>query len=368
VGRALRARCRRGAAAPHRPCSEARGGGDGEAPVPPPAGRAASRSPSSIAASSRRASLIRRVAVCALAACLATAAAHALELAVEAPPELAAAAARVRALEGADLAGALSLIGLADPGQAIRVVLAGEDSTLAARAPSWVAGYALGPLSTIVLFPARVPSYPDRTLEALVVHEITHILVARAAAFRPLPRWYDEGLATVAAREWSLEDRARTALALIGQRPESLAEVTGAFSGDATAAGRAYALSASFMRYTLRRFGRDSAARTLAGVAAGARFETAFRDATGTPLAEAERTFFRHEAVWNTWVPFLTSTTALWFGITALALLAIRRRRRRDAELRDRWALEDAVVAAAAMPPEADAPTEAEEDDPSRYN
>jgi hypothetical protein len=294
-------------------------------------------------------------------------AAHALELAVEAPPELAPAAARVRALEGADLAGALALIGLADPGASIRVVLASEDSTLAARAPSWVAGYALGPLSTIVLFPARVPSYPDRTLEALVVHEITHVLASRAVAFRPLPRWYDEGLATVAAREWSLEDRARTALALIGQRPDSLAEVADAFSGDATAVSRAYALSASFMRYTLRRFGRDSAARTLAGVAAGARFETAFRDATGTPLAEAERTFFRREAVWGTWVPFLTSTTALWFGITALALLAIRRRRRRDAELRDRWALEDAVIAAAAIPPEAEAAMPPE-DDPSRYN
>jgi hypothetical protein len=292
----------------------------------------------------------------------------ALELAVEAPPELAAAAARVRALEGADIAAPLALIGLSDPGPAIRVVLAAESSESAARAPSWVAGYALPPLAVIVLFPARVPSYPDRTLEALLVHEVTHVLVSRAAGHRPLPRWFDEGLATVAAREWSLEDRARTALALIGSRPRSLADVDRAFLGDGAAASRSYALSASFMRYTLRRFGRDSAARTLAAVATGSSFAQAFGTATGVPLAEAERSFFRREALWGAWVPFLTSTTALWFAITALALLAIRARRRRDAELRDRWALEDAVVAAAAIPPGPAAPTEAEGDDPRRYN
>ena len=308
--------------------------------------------------------IVRTVLAGALLTALGGGAARALDLAVEAPPELAAAAARVRALEGVDIGGALALTGLADAGPPIRVVLAGERSPLAGRAPSWVAGYALGALSTIVLFPARVPSYPDRTLEALVVHEITHVLLARAAGGAPLPRWYNEGLAMVAAREWALEDRARTALALIGHRPGSLAAIGEDFTGDAATVARSYALSAAFVRYTLRRFGAASTGRTLAAVAAGAPFGAAFRSATGAPLAEAEKAFFRHEALWGTWVPFLTSTTALWFGITALALLAIRRRRRRDAELRERWALEDAVVAAAAMPPE---PRE-DEDDPHRYN
>ena len=288
--------------------------------------------------------------------------AQALELVVDAPPELATAAARVRALGGTDIGGALALTGLADPGAAIRVVLAAESSPLATRAPSWVAGYALGPLSTIVLFPARVPSYPDRTLEALLVHEIAHVLVSRVTGDRPLPRWYNEGLATVAAREWALEDRARTALALLGHRPASLAEVGDAFAGDAATVARSYALSAAFVRYTLRRFGAVSTGRTLAAVAAGAPFAEAFRRATGASLAETETAFFRREVVWGTWVPFLTSTTALWFGITALALLAIRRRRRRDAELREHWALEDAVAAAPAIPPEPP------EDDPRRYN
>jgi len=308
----------------------------------------------------------RLLPLAALAALVAARAA-ALDLAVDAPPELAAAAARVRALAGVDVGGALALVGLADPGAPIRVVLAPEGSELAARAPSWVAGYALGQLSTIVLFPARVPSYPDRTLEALVVHEVTHVLIARASRGAPLPRWFHEGLAMVAAREWALEDRARTALALLGHRPGSLAAISDEFSGDAAAVARSYALSAAFVRYTLRRHGATSAARTLAAAARGETFADAFRAATGSPFAEVERAFFRREALWGTWVPFLTSTTVLWFGITALALLAIRRRRRRDAELRARWALEDAVVAAALIPPEPP-PAVPDDDDPRRYN
>ena len=308
------------------------------------------------------------VLAAALLAVLGAGTAGALELPVDAPPQLAPAAARVRALEGVDSGGALALTGLADAGPPIRVILAPEGSALAGRAPSWVAGYAHGSLSTIVLFPARVPSYPDRTLEALVVHEVTHVLVARASGGAALPRWYNEGLAMVAAREWALEDRARTALALIGHRPGSLAAIGDAFAGDAATVARSYALSAAFVRYTLRRFGAASAARTLAAAASGIPFGEAFRRATGASLAEAERAFFRREALWGTWVPFLTSTTALWFVITALALLAIRRRRRRDAELRERWALEDAVVAAAAMPPEVASGAESDEDDPHRYN
>ncbi len=299
-----------------------------------------------------------------VAAMLSAADAAALELVVEAPAELAAEAARVRALTGLDLAGPLALTGLADAGPPIRVILAGERSELAARVPTWVAGYAVGLLSTVVLFPARVPSYPDRNLEVLVAHEVTHVLVSRAAGGHQVPHWFDEGLATVAAREWALEDRARTALALIGSRPQSIAEVERAFSGDGTAAARAYALSASFVRFILRRHSPASSGRTLALIAAGEPFDEAFRSATGAPLSEVEAAFFRREAFWGTWVPFLTSSTALWIGVTALALLAIRGRRRRDAEMRERWAIEEGTISRAA--PEADA--DEGEGDPRRWN
>ncbi|HLE60785.1 MAG TPA: hypothetical protein VI700_04545 [Thermoanaerobaculaceae bacterium] len=282
-------------------------------------------------------------------------------LRVEAPPELARQAAAVRALEAGEWASLLELVGLPNPGPPVNVVLAPEGSRLARNVPSWVSGYAVPELDTVVLFPGRVPSYPDRNLETLLHHEIAHLLLARAAAGRAVPRWFNEGTATVAAREWGVEDGARVALATIGRGPRSLSEVNAAFSGDTAAASRGYAVSAALVRYLLRRFGKDAVGRILARISRGADFEDAFETATGETVGEFARDYFRRETFWTTWVPFVTSSTALWMAITLLALLAIKRRRERDEALREAWAEEERLATSAEPPPRL-------EDDPQRWN
>ncbi len=283
------------------------------------------------------------------------------EVHIDAPLQYATHAARLRRLAGREFHATAALFGTDLPGE-LRVVLAPEGSELASRAPSWVSGYALPGMATIVLFPARVPSYPDRTLDALFEHELAHLLLDRAARGRPLPRWFHEGLATVAAREWGIEDRARFAVAVLGRRPRSLSELDEGFLGSAAAATRSYALSAALLRHFIDRFGSGFVAETLRAVAAGVSFEEAFRRATGTSPEVAAAVFFRRETLWNTWVPFLTSTTALWMAITLLTLFAIRARRRRDAEIRARWAAEEARGALGSRP------SLPPEDDPSRLN
>jgi hypothetical protein len=273
----------------------------------------------------------------------------ALEVTVEAPPELAAKAAEVRAIAAEGFAEQLELVGLREPGPPIRVVLAPDDSDLARNAPSWVSGYALGPLSTVVLFPDRVPSYPDRNLPALVRHEVTHVLTWRAAHGGELPRWFAEGLATVGAREWGMEDRARYAMAVIGRGPTSTTE-----------------LDAAFLRHIQREHGADVAARILARVAGGQPFDAAFLRATGTPLASTARGFFLRDPLWNTWVPLITSSTGLWMAITLLAIWAIRRRRQRDAEARARWEAEEADLERAWV--DELRRMRLESDDPMRHN
>jgi hypothetical protein len=293
-----------------------------------------------------------------------TSAAAAALLEVVASPSQERAAAAVRALASDDFADVLALVGLNSFGPPVRVVLAGEDSDLARHAPSWVSGYAVPLGSQIVLFPHRVPSYPDRTLAVLLRHEVAHVLTARAAGHRPLPAWLAEGIATVAAREWGLEDRASYAAAVIGPGPRSLAELEAAFRAGGRQVARAYALSAALVRSLQRWHGADAVARLLAALARGEDLPAAFRSATGTSLATFERRFFRSEAFWTTWVPFLTSSGALWMGITLLALLAVRRRRQRDAELRARWQEWDALPHQLGDPAAVDEPP----DDPRSYN
>lgn len=279
-------------------------------------------------------------------------------LRVEAPPELAREAAAVRAAGAEDFAPVMRLVGIESPGSAIRVVLAGEGSTLAAGAPSWVSGYAVPSWSTIVVFGSRVPSYPDRNLATVLRHEVAHVLLARAAQGRPVPRWFDEGVATVAAREWGIEDGARVVLATVGPRSRALADIDAWFvSGDGATVARAYAMSAALVRQLFRRHGEGTVARIVARVASGASFDEAFASTTGESPETFARGYFRREAIWNTWVPFLTSATALWMGTTLLALLAIKRRRARDAAMREMWADEERLRLAAVPPPAGDDPT-----------
>lgn len=289
-----------------------------------------------------------------LAAAVNAAAMPAPQLQIVAPPEYRAEARRVERLAGSDFTAVLRMTGMVGFRRPITVVLAPESTPLARSTPDWVSGFADASRMTVVLFPARVPSYPDRTLEALLHHEVAHLMVAEAAGAAPVPRWFNEGVATVAAREWGLEDRARYALAVVGRDERTVADLDAAFAAGGRRARRAYALSASFIRFLEVEHGSDVTARILAEMKPGQSFRVAFRRATGQRLSRAEHVFFNDRALWTTWIPFLTSSVALWMGITLLALLAFARRRARSRELHERWD----EVDARAHPPSAERPEE----------
>ena len=260
---------------------------------------------------------------------------------VEGPPELEPVARRLRRLDPGRLADTLRLVGLEQAGSPIRVFLAPGDSDLARRTPPWVAGYAVGEHGFVVLFPSRTPSYPDSSLEDLFRHEVTHVLIARAAGGHPLPRWFHEGTAMATEIGWSFEDWSRASVAVMAGGAVPLAELDRWFAGGTGGVGRAYAVSGAFVRYLLEEYGESTVAAVLDEVAAGLPFEEAFARATGTTLARAESAFWRYQTLWYRWVPALTSSFTLWLGITLLALYAIRRRRQRDAALRRLWEEEE---------------------------
>jgi hypothetical protein len=270
----------------------------------------------------------------------------AIRLQVEAPAELAGIARKIEALATQQhlFTAALQLTGVERLQQPVKVVLVAEQDRLAREVPSWVSGFAVAARGVIVLFPARVRSYPDRNLQVLLQHEVAHLLVARAAGMRPVPRWFNEGIATVAAREWGFEDRARYSMAVIGSGPRSIAELDSGFHGSKKDAARSYALSAAMVRFLRARYGADVTPSILELLATGTVFNEAFHQVTGTPLSRAEEIFFHDEAFWSTWVPFLTSSGLLWMTITLLALVAIKRRRDRNRALHEKWDQEDQAL------------------------
>jgi hypothetical protein len=280
-------------------------------------------------------------------------------LAFSAPSRLVPEARRLADLPAAELASEVRLLGLRNPGPPIRVWLAPEGSPQARTAPAWVAGYASGTGGGwVVLLPARSPRYPSSSLAGVLRHEVAHVLIYRAAGGHPLPRWFDEGLAMIAAGDWGLNDRTRLALALIAAGAPgaagssgtarapgalALADLDRRFAGNPGEVETAYAVAGGFVHHLLAEHGADAAARVLDEVGRGLPFEAAFARAVGRPLDEVEAAFWAGQSR-ERWLPLLTSPAVLWAGVTLLALLAILLRRRRDAARRARWAAEEAAV------------------------
>ena len=259
------------------------------------------------------------------------------QLVIEAPEELASARSRLERFDTNRLSGVMRLVGLDDPGDPIRVVLVPEGSALAQRVPPSTAGFASLDEGLIVLFPARSPAYPHDTLEDVLHHEVTHVLMARAAGGVPLPRWFHEGLAVIAERTWSVEDRARLLRELMLVRRTSLDHIDALFAGSDTAVTRAYTLSAAFVRDLIRQYGVDAPGNILRRVAGGQPFERAFAQTTGASVAAAEAAFWDRNRFWTAIGTFLTTQAALWTIVTLVALYAIIRRRQQRAEQRRRW-------------------------------
>jgi hypothetical protein len=260
------------------------------------------------------------------------------QLRIEAPPSLAADKLRMESMDRSRLAAVARLVGLDDPGPPIPIQLLSDSSGNASAVASWVAGFAQQ--DNVVIFPSRSPRYPDSSLDDVLRHEVAHALIWRATSGRPIPRWFNEGLAMAAERP-RLLDQTQLFAYLASGASLNLRDLNRLFDGGEADQARAYQLSRVLVWDLLREHGEDTGGRILRQVAEGASFETAFTKVIGQSTAAVEAEFFKRDSVWATWMPILFSQETLWLVITLLAILAIWRKRKRGAELRRRWDEED---------------------------
>lgn len=263
---------------------------------------------------------------------------QALELQIDAPAALAAEKSRLESVDRARLDDVVRLVGSKDPGPPIHIELLAESSEQARRVAPWIAGFAQQ--ENVVIFPSRSPSYPDRTLEDVLRHEVAHALIWRVSAGRPIPRWFNEGLAMAAERP-RFRDQTDLFFQLVAGSRLSLWEIDRLFEGGQADQTRAYLLSRTFVWDLLREHGEAAGGQILEKVGRGAGFESAFTDVIGESTAKAEADFWNSQRVWTTWITVLLSQEVLWLAITLLAVLAIWRKRRRNAALRKEWEEEE---------------------------
>jgi hypothetical protein len=297
--------------------------------------------------------LRRRIWLAALALLWLVTPCGAAELVVESPPALESKAGQVRQLDQAALARSLERAGLRLP-ERIQVFLVEESAPIALQTPHWFVGRAFG-TRTIVVFPARISSYPFDSLLTVVRHEVVHLALTAEAGERPLPRWFHEGVATSVEAGWSTTGQLRLLLAAF-DRPRVDA-VDRLFEADARPANeQAYLLAAALVEDLRDRHGANVVGRIADEVAGGRSFDSAFELQTGEPVDQAAARAWAGYRRVALWIPIVTSPAAVWFGILALAVVAFFFQKRRRREQRRRWELEEESAAWADGPDGSDLP------------
>ncbi|MEP6730706.1 MAG: hypothetical protein ABJE10_08715 [bacterium] len=134
---------------------------------------------------------------------------------------------------------------LARPQQRVLIAIAPDAAHFRAwvgpEAPEWGAAIAFPDSRRIVMQGRTASSDAGNPIEVLR-HELAHLALHERLGNRP-PRWFDEGYASVAAREWKREDVLAANIALALRGTPSLDQLEEGFHGGSVAAQSSYALS-----------------------------------------------------------------------------------------------------------------------------
>jgi len=212
--------------------------------------------------------------------------------------------------------------------------------------PRYAAAVAYARMRLVVLSMEAPQSAELPDLGQSFRHELAHVALYDATAGRAVPRWFNEGYAIHASGESSLL-RARTLWsATLSKRLLPLSDIERGFPADGDQAAIAYAESADFLRFLLRRQDRGRFRRMVGRVASGQPFERALRDAYSSNLRGLEYEWRVQLNERYSYVPVFLGGGMLWLLVFVVVGVGWYRRRQRHKVTLQRWAQEEAIAEA----------------------
>lgn len=199
------------------------------------------------------------------------------------------------------------------------------DSITQGRLPSWSVGAAFPDAGVIVLLSAGPPA----RLTAALRHELAHLVLRRHVG-GVVPRWFEEGYAAVAAREWDRFQALRVNWTLARGAPATLEHVDRALRGAERDAADAYALATTAVLLLERWGGPRGLGPLLANARTAPTFDAALRTTHGVTEADFEERWRQHLRSRYGWLAWGTAAGLFWAVAGVLLVWLTRRRRRRD--------------------------------------
>jgi hypothetical protein len=207
------------------------------------------------------------------------------------------------------------------------IILIGDRKQFIAYSGSdLISGYAIPARNLIVIDYSQIRSASFR-LEALLKHEMCHLLLHRHISSDNLPRWLDEGIC-----QWASDGITEVMMdakgavlrsAIISGRLIPMNTLSERFPSQKSAMQLAYAQSKSFFDYISRRFGKSGVLSLLQSLQQNIDVKTAVNENFFISFAQLERQWRNHLEKKITWLTFVTlHIYEIIFFLGALALIA----------------------------------------------
>lgn len=222
--------------------------------------------------------------------------------------------------------------GLPRPRARVTLVIAGDARQfrewIGPTVPEWGSAVAFPDENRIVMQGRGAGARAGDPFE-VVRHELAHLALHETLGDLT-PRWFDEGYASFAAREWSREDALRTNLALVIRGTPTFDELERWFSGGAPRAEAAYALSYRAVADLAELDPRRGLGVLFAEWGRTGKLDTAIRNAYGLTLAGFETRWRNRTRRRYGGLAVLADVTLAASFILAVVLPLYVARRRRD--------------------------------------
>jgi len=221
---------------------------------------------------------------------------------------------------------------LVPAGKDVRQVLPG-----ASQIPSWAAGAAFPEQSSILIL-----SNKKADLAAVFRHEVNHLFLGQVFNGKHrVPRWLDEGLAMIQAREWSMTRLATMTNAALSDSLIPMDELVHAFPYELRDAELAYCQSFYFISFLKGRFGEAAFRAFLKNYARSKDFAAAIHQTYSLSWESMEHLWQDYLRLRFSWIPIITSTGTLWFVASVIFLAGYLRKRSTSRRTLQTWEQED---------------------------
>ena len=207
---------------------------------------------------------------------------------------------------------------------------------------TWAIALAYPGQNLIVMLSPRAIKRGHMELSTIFKHEFAHIALGRAfQGHEGIPHWLHEGVAMYESREWDFRRMSAIMRAVLTDTLIPLSEITQRFPRDESQAELAYCQSFYLISFLINEYGRPSFHRFIKEYSLGTPLNRVLADIYGMSLDRLEERWRRYLKMRFSWIPIITSATALWFLLALLFLLAYAKKRRSKRLLYEQWDKEE---------------------------